>query len=404
MNVDAIRVRFPALARREGGEPVAYFDGPGGTQVPQSVADAVADYLLHHNANTHWAYPSSRETDAIIQQARQAGADLLGGQPGEVSFGANMTTLTFHVARGLARAWHAGDEVIVTDLDHHANVAPWEAVACERGLVLRRAPLAGSRVALDLDALADLIGPRTRCVAVGAASNALGTVTDVARVAALARAAGALTYVDAVHYAPHLPVDAHAWGVDFVACSAYKFHGPHVGLLWTRPEVAGAIDVPRLAPAPQLPPERCETGTLNHEGLAGTIAAVEFLADLGGSGGSRRERLLRGMGAAHARGLALVRGLWEGLAAIPGVQCVGVAPGESRTPTVAFAVAGVPSAAVAESLAARGVFVSHGDFYAATVVDQLGYGRDGLVRAGCACYTTEEEVRRLVEGVAAIAA
>ena len=398
--VTAIRAQFPAFGRRVNGDVAAYFDAPGGTQVPASVATAVSDYLLHHNANTHWAYPTSVETDAIIAGARAAAADLLGARPHEISIGANMTTLTFHVARGLGRAWGAGDEIVVTDLDHHANIAPWEAIARERGLTLRRAPLDADRTGLDIGALERLIGPRTRLVAVGAASNAIGTITDVAAVSEIAHAHGALLFVDAVHYVPHRLADVTALGADLLACSAYKFHGPHVGLLYVRQELAAGIETPRLAPAPATAPERFETGTLDHEGVAGVTAAVGFLAGLGGTGGERRQRLARGFAWLHAEGERLFERMWNGLGGVRGVKLYGRAPGGGpRTPTVAFTVGAVPSDRVAQFLAARGVFVSSGDFYAATVVERLGLGGQGLVRAGCACYSTDEEVDRLVAGV-----
>ena len=288
--VDEIRAHFPALERRHNGLPVAYFDGPGGTQVPRAVSDAVTDYLLHHNANTHWRYPSSRETDAILAGARETLADLLGASPDEVAFGANMTTLTFHLARGLGRGWGQGDEIVVTELDHHANIAPWRALERERGVTVRVVPIVPETGQLDWEALERALSGRTRLLAIGAASNALGTVTDVVRAVRLARDAGALTFVDAVHYAPHRLVDVRAIGCDFLACSAYKFYGPHVGVLYGRGERLGAVDIPKLEPAPETAPERVETGTLNHEGIAGAAAAVEFLASLH-SGGSRRERL-----------------------------------------------------------------------------------------------------------------
>lgn len=399
VTVAAIRARFPALERRHGGRPVAYFDGPGGTQVPREVADATADYLLHHNANTHWHYPTSEETDRLIREAREAMADFLNGEPAEVAFGANMTTLTFHLARALGRSWEPGDEVVVTELDHHANVAPWRALERERGIRVRAVPFHPETGQLDWPALERAIGPHTRLLAIGGASNALGTVNDVAAASALARAAGALTFVDAVHYAPHLLVDVRALGADLLACSAYKFHGPHVGILWGRRGVLEALDVPKLDPAPMGIPDKLETGTQNHEGIAGVGAAVEFLASLAPAGGSRRERLTAAFGVLHRRGEELFRRLWEGLSRTPGVRCFGPPPGQPRTPTVAFAVEGRASADVARVCAARGVFVSNGDFYAATVVQRLGYGADGLVRAGCACYTTAEEVDRLLEAL-----
>ena len=396
--LQSVRASFPALGRVEGGNPVAYFDGPGGTQVPGMVADAMRDYLLHHNANTHWAYPTSAETDAALAGARERLADFLNAGPDEVAFGANMTTLAFHAARALGRGWGPGDEIVVTELDHHANVAPWQAVARERGVTLRMVKLDPARGLLDAGDLAAAVGPRTRLVAIGAASNALGTISDVAAVSALARKAGALVFVDAVHYAPHVLADAPALGADLLACSAYKFYGPHVGVLYVRRDLGAALDVPKLAPAPDTMPERLETGTLNHEGIVGAGAAVDFLASLGG-GATRRARLTEAFGWLHARGTALLERLWSGLASVDGVRLYGRPPGAARTPTVAFTVRGRASGAVARSLAARGLFVSHGDFYAATVVERLGLGADGLVRAGCACYTSEDEVDRLIDGV-----
>lgn len=398
-SVEEIRRHFPALDRVHGGHRVAYFDGPGGTQVPRQVAEAMSAYLYHHNANTHWEYPTSHETDAAIRSAREAFADFLNAAPDEIAFGANMTTLTFHVARGLARAWGPGDEIVVTELDHHANVAPWEAVARDRGLTLRVVRLLPEAGTLDWGDLERAIGRRTRLVAIGAASNALGTVTDVARAAEFARSVGALTYVDAVHYAAHALVDVEALGCDFLACSPYKFCGPHLGVVYAKGSVAGAVDIPKLRPAPDASPERFETGTLNHEGIVGAAAAVDFLASLA-EGTSRRARLAAAHGALHDRGNALVAQLWAGLGAIPGVQRFGVSPGLPRTPTVAFTVGGRRPQEVARALAAKGIFVSHGDFYAATVIERLGAEPDGLVRAGCACYTTAEEVDRLVTAVA----
>jgi cysteine desulfurase family protein (TIGR01976 family) len=406
-DINALRAQFPALAREHRGRPVAYFDGPGGTQVPLPVVEAMSDYLWHHNANTHWHYPTSLETDAAIRDARGALAAFLNaGDAGEVSFGQNMTTITFHLARGLARGWQAGDEVVVTELDHHANVDPWRQAARDYGLVVRLVTLDRARCRLDLDALGGAIGSRTRLVAVGAASNAIGTITDVAAVAELARASGALVYVDAVHYAPHALVDVRAMGCDFLSCSAYKFHGPHTGVLWGRASLLETVDVPKLAPAPATAPERLETGTQNHEGMAGAAAAVRFLAGVGSdvSGTPLREALAQRFAAFHAHAARLTERLWEGLGAIDGVTLYGVPPGEPRTPTVAFTVDGLASDDVARRLADEALFVSSGDFYAATLVDRLGLATQGLVRVGCACYTTDDEVERLIDAVSAIAA
>jgi cysteine desulfurase family protein (TIGR01976 family) len=399
-----IRTHFPALERCHAGRPVAYFDGPGGTQVPRAVADAMVDYLFHHNANTHWAYPTSAETDAMILGARQALADLLGADAGEIAFGANMTTLTFHLARAIGRRLGAGDEVVVTELDHHANVAPWTALAVERGVTVRAARLDPATGELDLDHLTSLIGGRTRVVAIGAASNALGTVNDVRRVADLAHDAGALVFVDAVHHAAHGLVDARAMGADFLACSAYKFYGPHIGVLYGRRELVEALDAPKLIPSPDEPPERLETGTQNQEGIAGAAAAVDWLASLAGNAvGSRRERIGAVLRELHGRNMALLSLAWDALRAIPGVRLYGPPPSRPRTPTLAFTIAGMHSEAVVRALVTRGIFASHGDFYAATVVERLGLADEGLVRAGLACYTTADEVERLVEGVRDVA-
>jgi cysteine desulfurase family protein (TIGR01976 family) len=338
----------------------------------------------------------------MLAGARATLADFLGAEPNAVAFGANMTTLTFHLARALGRGWGPGDEVIVTELDHHANVAPWSALVRDRGITLRSVPLDPVSGQLDWKVLERLVGPRTRLLAIGAASNALGTVTDVAPAAALVHSAGGLCFVDAVHYAPHLLVDVGRLGCDFLACSAYKFYGPHVGILYGRPDLVEELEVPRLEPAPSHAPERLETGTLNHEGIAGAAAAVEFLASLS-DGGTRRERLARTFAELHLRGQRLFVRLWRGLGAVPGVRLYGPAPGAPRTPTVAFTLAGYESADVARALAREGVFVTCGDFYATTVVERLGLTREGLLRAGCASYTSEEEVERLIAGVARLA-
>jgi cysteine desulfurase family protein (TIGR01976 family) len=401
--VNEIRAHFPALVRREGAHPVAYFDGPGGTQVPLTVADAVRSYLLEHNANTHWAYPTSMETDNLLAEARDVFADFLRAAPEDISFGNNMTTITFHIARALARGWQEGDEVVVTELDHHANVAPWHAVAREKGLLVRTARLDPKTFTTDFDDLASKLGPRTKLLAIGAASNALGTITDVKRACAMAHERGALAYVDAVHYAPHNLVDVGAIDCDFLACSAYKFYGPHVGVLYAKHDLAQTLDVPKLDPAPAEAPERLETGTQNHEGIVGAAEAVMYLGTLARGGASRRERLSRAFGAFHARGEALLARLWEGLRAISGVALYGPEPGAPRTPTVAFTLAGHSTEEVARHLAKLGVFVSNGDFYAASVAERLGRGEDGFVRAGAACYTTADEVERLVDGVRELA-
>jgi cysteine desulfurase family protein (TIGR01976 family) len=401
--VEAIRGRFPALTRQHAGKPVAYFDGPGGTQTPQEVVEAMADYLYHHNANTHWNYPTSAETDAAIVRAREALADFFHCSPREIVFGNNMTTLTFHVSRALGRKWGPGDEIVVTELDHQANVAPWRALAKERGVTIRSVPFDARTGELVWSELERAVTGRTRLVAIGAASNALGTVSPIRDAAQIAHAKGALCFVDAVHYAAHRVIDVKEMECDFLVCSPYKFYGPHAGVLFARAEVIAALDVPKLEPAPDDIPDRVETGTQNHEGMVGSGAAVEFLASLA-TGATRRQRLVRAISALHARGDMLFAQLWNGLRRINGVQCFGPPPERPRTPTVSFVVAGFGSAEVAQSLAQEGIFASNGNFYATTVVERLGHARDGLLRAGCACYTTEDEIARLVEGVRSIAA
>ncbi|HET7632880.1 MAG TPA: cysteine desulfurase-like protein [Gemmatimonadaceae bacterium] len=398
-SVDDIRLHFPALRRVDLGHAVAYFDGPGGTQVPRVVVDAMSGYLLHHNANTHWVYPTSVETDALLAMARRTVAEFLNGEPNEIAFGQNMTSLTFHLARGLGRAWGRGDEIVVTELDHHANVAPWRAIAVERGVTVRTVRMNPADGTLDWADLERQVNPRTKLVAIGAASNALGTITDVASASALAHAMGALAFVDAVHFAPHELVDVRAIGCDFLACSAYKFHGPHVGILWGRRELIEATDVPRLDPAPQEAPERLETGTQNHEGIVGAAAAIDFLAGLAPAGtpGGRREALRAAYEAIHCRSAALFDDLWTGLASVPGLTLYGLPPRARRTPTLAFAIEGRRTEDIARLLAERGVFVSNGDFYATTVMERLGRQADGVVRVGLACYSSAEEVARLVD-------
>ncbi len=402
-SVAEIRAHFPALERMHGGHPVAYFDGPGGTQVPTSVVDAMREYLLHHNSNSHWAYPTSAETDAVIDAARVAAADLINASPGEVAFGPNMTTLTFQLSRALAPTLAPGDEIVVTELDHHANIAPWNRLVAERGVTVRMAKMNRETGTLDWADLERLLSARTKLLAIGASSNALGTVTDVRRATALAHERGALVFVDAVAYAPHALVDVREIGCDFLSCSAYKFHGPHIGLLYGKRELLAELDVAKLAPAPNGAPDRWETGTLNFEALAGATAAIDFLASLG-VGGSRRTRLTSAYAEMHERGEKLFAALWEGLAGIRGVTLYGPRPGTApRTPTVAFTVAGVDSGDVAVRLADRaGVFAPNGNFYAATIAERYGITGSGWVRAGCACYTTYEEVERLVDAVRTI--
>ena len=396
--IDEIRAEFPALKRLHLGHHVAYFDGPGGTQVPRQVADAMSDYLLHHNANTHWAYPTSEETDVAIEESRTALAALLNAAPNEIAFGANMTTLTFHLARALGRGWGPGDEVIITELDHHANQAPWRAIERERGITIRVVPINLETYELDFEALKQALSPRTKLLAISAGSNALGTMPDVAQAARLAHAAGALCFVDAVHYTPHGLVDVRAIDCDFLACSAYKYYGPHIGILYGKAERLAALDVPKLEPAPDTVPERLETGTQNHEGIVGAGAAVRFLASLGG-GSDLRARVVSAMTALQSRERQLFSHLWDAMGAIPGVTRHGPPPSRPRTPTLSFTIKGLTPENAARALAKQGLFVSHGDYYASTVVERLGLQPDGMIRVGCSCYTDEDEIERLIAAV-----
>ena len=408
LDVAAVRAHFPALRREVGGRQVAYFDGPGGTQVPEVVLAAVRRQMVERNGNAGWNFHTSRETDAMVAHARACYAALFGAAADEIVFGANMTTLTLRLAHALGRRWSAGDEIVLTELDHHANVDTWRMLERDRGIVVRVARMNPDDGTLDGAHLESLLSARTRLLAIGAASNALGTMPDVARAARAAHDVGALVFVDAVHYASHELIDVTSLGADLLVASAYKFYGPHVGIAYVRRDLLEELDVPRVVSSPGTGPARVETGTANFEGIAGAAAAVEFLgfglraSGFGDGGSALRPALATAFAAIHARGDELVRRLWEGLSDVPGVRLYGVQPGTGRrTPTVAFAVESVAPRDVAGRLAEAGVFVSHGDFYAASLVDRLGLrAAGGLVRAGCAVYTTEADVDRLVAGLA----
>jgi cysteine desulfurase family protein (TIGR01976 family) len=401
-SIAEIRQQFPALERVHNGYPVAYFDGPGGTQVPRFVVESMNDYLYHHNANTHWAYPTSAETDAAIENAREVCAEFLNASATEIAFGANMTTLTFHLARALSLEYSSGDEIVVTELDHHANIDPWRRLAVERGITVRSVRMDPASGTLDWGTLEQAVNKNTKVVAIGAASNALGTINDVGRAISLAHSVGARAFVDAVHYAPHSLIDVQALDCDFLAMSAYKFYGPHIGVLFAKRALLEQINFPRLVPAPDYAPENAETGTQNQEGMVGTGAAIDFLASLSPRG-TRRERLGTVYGELHSRSAHLFRQLWEGLSSISAVRLYGPPPAAPRTPTLSFTIDGCASTEAARQLSRKGLFLSHGDFYAATVVERLGLVPEGLLRAGCACYTTLEEIERLVEAVGEIA-
>ncbi|HEY5596764.1 MAG TPA: aminotransferase class V-fold PLP-dependent enzyme, partial [Candidatus Bipolaricaulota bacterium] len=293
-----IRAHFPAIQRRHHGLPVAYFDGPGGTQAPKAVVEAMNDYLYRHNANTHWNYPSSAETDQVLAQARQTLADFFNAVPQEVVFGSNMTSLTFHLSRALGAQWGADTELVVTELDHHANVDPWKRLCKERGITVRTVKMNSATGQLDWEDLRRCLTHKTKLLAIGAASNALGTVSDVAKAAEMAHAVGALIFVDAVHFAPHHLLDVRALDCDFLVCSAYKFYGPHLGVLYGKRTLLEVLDAPKLMPAADAAPERLETGTQNHEGIAGAAAAVDYVASLA-AGNERRPRLQSAFEALH---------------------------------------------------------------------------------------------------------
>jgi cysteine desulfurase family protein (TIGR01976 family) len=416
ISTEDIRKQFPALERIHNGFPVAYFDGAGGTQTPRVVVDAVADYLLNHNANTHWEYPTSHETDAMIERARHAFADFLNAQAEEIVFGPNTTTMIYHLSRALGRSLGPGDEVVITELEHHANVAPWQALVTERGVTLKIAQMDPESGQLDWSDFARLVTKKTKVVSFGAGCNALGTVNDYRRAVQTAHAVGALALVDAVHYAPYFLADVKDTDCDFLTCSAYKFYGPHVSVFYGKKDLLESIDFPKLDPAPNTAPERAEMGTQNHEGIAGAAATVDFYASLVASGTgvppvnlaqdsrpTRRELLQTAFAGLREHSSAQVKRLWLELSNTTGVHLYGPPPEVARTPTVSFTIDRVASTECARRLAAKGLFASHGDFYAATVIERLGLQPEGLVRVGCACYTSDDEIDRLIEAVREIA-
>ena len=413
LDVAALRDQFPALRRTVADRPVAYLDGPGGTQVPRGCIDAMTAYLERSNANHGGAFTASVETDAMLDAVHAAAADFVGAaDPGEIAFGPNMTTLTFAVSRALGREIGAGDEIVVTRLDHDANVAPWLALAEERAATVRWLELAPDRAGLDLDRLGDVVTHRTKIVAVGLASNALGTVTDVARVTAAAREVGAIVYVDAVHAAPHLPIDVAALGADLLVTSPYKFFAPHLGMLYGRRELLERLSAYRVRPAGDALPGKWEVGTQSHESLAGLLGTFEYLERIGSAYGGaassgRRARLAAAMRAiqAHERDLSL--GTLERLAAVRGLRVHGItdpARVDERVPTFAVTLEGHHPRAVAEHLASRGISTWDGDFYAWELVRALGLAdAGGLLRIGLVHYNTLEEIDRLVEALRELA-
>ncbi len=409
-DVDSIRARFPALSLTHEGRPMAFFDGPGGTQVPDTVIDAVSRYYRDSNANAGGDFLTSRRSDAVVAEAHAALADLLGAEsPAEIKLGANMTSLTLHVSRSITAAMEPGDEIVVTRLDHEANVGPWLSAAADRGLTVRTVDVRPDDVTLDLDSLDLALGPRTRLVAVGWASNAVGTINPVAEIARRAHTVGAWVYVDAVHAAPHLPIDVRAVSADFLACSAYKFFGPHLGVLYGRRDILEALPTYKIRPAH----DRYETGTGNFEGQAGALAAVEYLADIGRREATsaapvtdRRAALVAGLTAIRTYEMELYRRLADGLERLPGTRIHGIVERhrfDDRTPTAAVTFDDLSPAAVSAALGSQGIATWHGDFYATGLIERLGLaGRGGVLRIGLTHYNTAAEVDRLLESLATI--
>jgi cysteine desulfurase family protein (TIGR01976 family) len=402
-----VRSQFPSLGLTLAEEPVAFFDNPAGTQVPRRVIDAMGSYLLGANANTHGDFLTSQRTDAVIAQARQLSAAFVGARSSnEIVFGANMTTLTYSLSRALGRSWAAGDEVIVTDLDHDANISPWLELA-ERGIVVRRVPVQLHDGTLDLETFQRLLSRKTRLVAVGYASNALGTINDVGRIAQMAHSVGARVWVDAVHYGPHGPIDVQAIEADYLVCSAYKFFGPHLGILWGKESHLDELRASQVRPAPRTSPEKFETGTKNHEGLAGLVGAFAYLGELGGTAdlpaqgaAGARAGLLRAMQAVRGYELQLGAQLLQGLASVRGLRLYGLsspADLQRRVPTFGFTLAGKDSSDVSRDLANQGIFTWAGHHYALTLMDRLGLAElGGVVRVGAVHYNTPSEVERLI--------
>lgn len=411
------RGKFPALNRQIDGRPAVFFDGPAGSQVPECVIEAITAYLRTSNANHGGLFATSRESDAMLDAAHQALADLFGAADPEcVVFGANMTTLTFSLSRALARTWRAGDEIIVTRLDHDANVSPWILAARDAGATVQHLAIHPQDCTLDLDDLRRKLSSRTRLVAVGAASNAVGTINPVAEICRMAHAVGAEVFVDAVHAAPHLLPDVAAWDCDWLAASAYKFFGPHVGVLWGRSDRLGQLEAYKLRPAPNSLPGKWMTGTQNHECIAGALAAVDYLAALGlavGSGAvgspvlrsgaaGRRAALTAAYAAIGDYERQLAAHLLTGLSKLTSVQVFGIvepARLAERVPTFGIRHANLKPGALAEWLAARGIFVWHGNFYALPLTEALNLEPDGLVRIGLLHYNTIAEIDRLLSAL-----
>ena len=406
-DVEALRAEFPSLARiGPDDRPVVFLDGPGGTQVPQRVIDAVTAYFQHTNANAGGAFVTSELSDAVTDEAHAAVADLLGARsPDEIKFGYNMSTLTLHIGRSIGATLGPGDEIVVTTLDHEANVSTWEAMAADRGVTVRKVDIREDDVTLDIEDLESKLNPRTKLVAVGYASNAVGTINPVAEIVARAHEVGALSYVDAVAYAPHGPIDVRAIDTDFLVCSAYKWFGPHLGALYGKADVLDRLPAFKVRPAH----DRFETGTAAFESIAGTLAATDYLRDVGRRFGAptsprdRRAELVAGMTAIVDYEQGLVGRLIAGLRAMPGVTIHGItdpARAAERVPTVSVSLDGLHPRAAAERLGRAGIFVWDGDFYATGLIERLGKAEHGgVLRLGLVHYNTAAEVDRTLEAL-----
>jgi len=405
-DIDAVRTRFPALAIADAARPRVYLDNPAGTQVPRDVVDRTTACLVEANANLGGHFATTVAAGRIVDEARAAMADFLGASgPDEIVFGQNMTTLTFHVSRSIGRMLSPGDEIVVTRMDHDANIAPWLMLAEERGLAVRWLDVDPRTCEFDLSELDGVLSERTRLVAVGLASNLTGTVNDVRAIAARARDAGALVYVDAVQFAPHGLIDVANLGADFLVCSAYKVYGPHQGILWGRRDLLEQLTAYKVRPAGERAPDKFETGTLSHEGLAGTLGAIEYLASLGaGAEDGRRARIASAFARISGHENALCRRLIDGLGTIPGVIIHGITNPDrmnARVPTVSFTCRGHRPRAIARALAIDNIFVWDGHNYALELVRRLGLEEGGgVVRIGLAHYNTAAEIDQAVDAVA----
>jgi len=396
------REDFPSLARTFNGLPLAFLDGPAGTQVPEPVIAAMAEYYRTSNANTHGEFPTSRETDRLLHETREAAAAFLGAPSGrEISFGQNMTTLNFALSHARVREMAPGDEIVITQLDHEANRGPWLNLR-ERGIVVREVALRPDG-RLDPEDFARQVTARTRLVALGLASNALGTVNDAALARRLSKEVGAWLLLDAVHYAAHLPVDVVALDADFLLCSAYKFYGPHVGILYTRPGLLERLRTDKLRVQEDEAPFRIETGTLNHAALVGVKAAVEYIASWG-EDGTLRERIVSAMEGIAGYEHGLGRHYHDNVRRIPGVTVWGTDFSGPRAPTVSITIDGVLPLAAARALGEKGLQVWDGHFYALRAIEVLGLAeRGGVIRTGLAMYNTAEEIDRLLAAVEELA-